>query len=561
MMNKKNNSLSIALAQTNPIVGDIDKNANIIRDIRNEAAKNESDIVVFSELNLSGYPPEDLVLRSAFLDSIEKTVNKLASETSDGGPAIILGAPWRNNGDCYNAALVLDNGKIETIRFKHHLPNYGVFDEERVFNKGPLSGPVSLRGARFALMICEDMWFSDVSETALESGAEILIVINGSPFELNKSDSRLSHAVARVSETQKPLIYINQVGGQDDLVFDGGSFILNSDCSLALQTSWWETKIIFSNWTKFQDTWICDKGNIEKNNSKLESIYNAMVLGLKDYVSKNNFPGVVIGLSGGIDSALTAAVAVDALGSENVLCVMMPSPYTSKESLYDAKVFADNFNVKIENIDISDSFKTLKNSLSSLFKNKVEDLTEENMQSRIRGLILMSLSNKFGYMVLTTGNKSEVSVGYATLYGDMCGGYSVLKDIYKTTVTDLCVWRNKNKILNSLGPNGDVIPNRIITKPPTAELRLNQKDEDSLPPYNILDAILKGLIEEQMSITSLQELGYDIEIVKFVWKLLRNSEYKRRQAAPGVKISNIAFGRDHRYPITQAYNGDKIKKI
>lgn len=560
-MSKKNNLLSIALAQTNPIVGDIEKNANIIRDIRTEAAKNESDIVVFSELNLSGYPPEDLVLRSAFLDSIEKTVNKLASETSDGGPAIILGAPWRNNGDCYNAALVLDNGKIETIRFKHHLPNYGVFDEERVFNKGPLSGPVSLRGARFAIMICEDMWFSDVSETALESGAEILIVINGSPFELNKSDSRLSHAVARVSETQKPLIYINQVGGQDDLVFDGGSFVLNSDCSLALQTSWWETKIIFSNWTKFQDKWVCDKGNIEKNNSKLESIYNAMVLGLKDYVSKNNFPGVVIGLSGGIDSALTAAVAVDALGSENVLCVMMPSPYTSKESLYDAKIFADNFNIKIENIDISGSFKTLKNSLSVLFKNKVEDLTEENMQSRIRGLILMSLSNKFGYMVLTTGNKSEVSVGYATLYGDMCGGYSVLKDIYKTTVTDLCLWRNKNKTFNSLGPNGDVIPNRIITKPPSAELRLNQKDEDSLPPYNILDAILKGLIEEQMSITSLQELGYDIEIVKFVWKLLRNSEYKRRQAAPGVKISNIAFGRDHRYPITQAYNGDIIKKI
>ena len=561
MMSKKNNSLSIALAQTNPTVGDIEKNANIIRDIRNEAAKNESDIVVFSELNLSGYPPEDLVLRSAFLDSIEKTVNKLASETSDGGPAIILGAPWRNNGDCYNAALVLDNGKIETIRFKHHLPNYGVFDEERVFNQGPLSGPVSLRGARFALMICEDMWFSDVSETALESGAEILIVINGSPFELNKSDSRLSHAVARVSETHKPLIYINQVGGQDDLVFDGGSFVLNSDCSLALQTSWWETKIIFSNWTKSQDTWICDKGNIEKNNSKLESIYNAMVLGLKDYVSKNNFPGVVIGLSGGIDSALTAAVAVDALGSENVLCVMMPSPYTSKESLYDAKVFANNFNIKVENIDISDSFKTLKNSLSILFKNKVEDLTEENMQSRIRGLILMSLSNKFGYMVLTTGNKSEVSVGYATLYGDMCGGYSVLKDIYKTTVTDLCLWRNKNKTFNSLGPNGDVIPNRIITKPPSAELRLNQKDEDSLPPYKILDAILKGLIEEQMSITSLQELGYDIEIVKFVWKLLRTSEYKRRQAAPGVKISNIAFGRDHRYPITQAYNGDIIKKI
>ena len=560
-MSKKNNSLSIALAQTNPTVGDIEKNANIIRDIRNEAAKNESDIVVFSELNLSGYPPEDLVLRSAFLDSIEKTVNKLASETSDGGPAIILGAPWRNNGDCYNAALVLDNGKIETIRFKHHLPNYGVFDEERVFNQGPLSGPVSLRGARFALMICEDMWFSDVSETALESGAEILIVINGSPFELNKSDSRLSHAVARVSETHKPLIYINQVGGQDDLVFDGGSFVLNSDCSLALQTSWWETKIIFSNWTKSQDTWICDKGNIEKNNSKLESIYNAMVLGLKDYVSKNNFPGVVIGLSGGIDSALTAAVAVDALGSENVLCVMMPSPYTSKESLYDAKVFANNFNIKVENIDISDSFKTLKNSLSILFKNKVEDLTEENMQSRIRGLILMSLSNKFGYMVLTTGNKSEVSVGYATLYGDMCGGYSVLKDIYKTTVTDLCLWRNKNKTFNSLGPNGDVIPNRIITKPPSAELRLNQKDEDSLPPYKILDAILKGLIEEQMSITSLQELGYDIEIVKFVWKLLRTSEYKRRQAAPGVKISNIAFGRDHRYPITQAYNGDIIKKI
>ncbi len=559
-MDKINNSLSIAIAQTNPTVGDIHKNANLIRSFRNKAKVKNTDIIIFSELNLSGYPPEDLVLRESFLDTVENFANDLAMETNDGGPAMVIGAPWRLDGECYNAALVLDNGKIETVRFKFHLPNYGVFDEKRVFQEGQLSGPVSIRGVRLALMICEDMWFSDVSETALESGADILVVLNGSPYEIDKSNSRLSHAVARVSETSKPLIYINQIGGQDELVFDGGSFVLNPDRSIAIQSSWWEEKLVFTNWINSSDKWLCKKSIINKDLSKLENIYNAMVLGLKDYVSKNKFPGVVIGLSGGIDSALTAAVAVDALGAENVLCVMMPSPYTSNESIEDAQLLAKNFNIRIESIDISESFSRVKDSLSSIFKGKAADLTEENMQSRIRGLILMSLSNKFGSMVVTTGNKSEVSVGYATLYGDMCGGYSVLKDIYKTTVNELCLWRNKNNILCSLGPVGEVIPQRIINKPPTAELRPNQKDEDSLPPYPLLDEILKGFIENEMSISSLIKEGYNGDVVREIWRLLRGSEYKRRQSAPGVKISNIAFGRDHRYPITQSFNGDIKKK-
>ncbi len=560
-MNKETNSLSIAIAQTNPTVGDIHKNAELIRSFRNKAAADKADLIIFSELNLSGYPPEDLILRKSFLDTVEQYANDLAMETNDGGPAMVIGAPWRLNGECYNAALVLDNGKIETVRFKYHLPNYGVFDEKRVFQEGQLSGPVSIRGVRFSLLICEDMWFSDVSETALESGADILVVLNGSPYEIEKNNSRLSHAIARVSETKKPLIYINQIGGQDELVFDGGSFVLNADRGLVVQASWWKEVLTYTNWAKSSNGWVCKTSSLSKDLLKLENIYNAMVLGLKDYVSKNRFPGVVIGLSGGIDSALTAAVAVDALGAENVLCVMMPSPYTSNESIEDAILLAKNFNIRIENIDISESFSCVKGSLSSLFKDKAADLTEENMQSRIRGLILMSLSNKFGSMVLTTGNKSEVSVGYATLYGDMCGGYSVLKDIYKTTVNELCEWRNKNNVLCSLGPSGEVIPERIITKPPTAELRPNQKDEDSLPPYPLLDKILKGFIENEMSISSLVKEGYDHNIVKGIWRLLRNSEYKRRQSAPGVKISNIAFGRDHRYPITQAFNDDFNKKI
>lgn len=551
--------LTIALAQTNPTVGGIAANADLVRSVRDEAANKGADVVVFSELNLSGYPPEDLVFRPSFLDAVETEAQALARETADGGPALIVGAPWRENDSCYNAALILDEGEIKASRFKHHLPNYGVFDEKRVFRKGPLAGPVVVRGVRLGVMVCEDMWFEDSAETLAESGAEILVVPNGSPFELNKDDVRLNHAVARVTETGLPLIYVNQVGGQDDLAFDGGSFVLNADRSLALQANWWQTEVVMTEWSKTDDTWVCNAGDVAKAPDRLENIYQAMMLGLRDYVGKNRFPGVVLGLSGGIDSALSAVVAVDALGADKVHCVMMPSPYTSQDSLDDAAELANNLGVQLDTINIQDAMDAFGGMLKPHFDGRAPDTTEENIQSRIRGLTLMALSNKFGKMVLSTGNKSEVSVGYATLYGDMCGGYNVLKDLYKITVTAASEWRNQHKPEGALGPDGAVMPERIITKPPTAELRPDQKDEDSLPPYEELDKILKGFIEKERSISEIIADGHNEETVRRIWRLLRIAEYKRRQAAPGVKISHLSFGRDHRYPITNAFEGDAPK--
>ncbi len=553
-------SLTIALAQTNPTVGAIAANADLIRRMRKDAADAGADLVVFSELNLSGYPPEDLVFRPSFLDAVEAAAIELAEETNDGGPALIIGAPWRNNGSCYNAALILDGGEIQGARFKHHLPNYGVFDEKRVFDSGPPAGPVVVRDLRLGVMVCEDMWFEDVAETLCETGAELLIVINGSPFELKKDNVRLGHAVARVTETGLPLIYVNQVCGQDDLAFDGGSFVLNGDHTLALQAKWWLEDKVITRWNKSNTGWTCADGDRHPTPDRLENIYQAMMLGLRDYVRKNGFPGVVLGLSGGIDSALSAVVAADALGPDKVHCVMMPSPYTSQESLDDAAALAKTLGVKLDTIGIGDAMEAFGSMLKTHFEGTKADTTEENIQSRIRGLTLMALSNKFGHMVLSTGNKSEVSVGYATLYGDMCGGYSVLKDVYKTTVNALGLWRNEKKPVGALGPDGAVMPERIITKPPTAELRPDQKDEDSLPPYEELDAILKGFIEKERSISDLIGEGFKEETVRRVWRLLRLAEYKRRQATPGVKISHLAFGRDHRYPITNAFDGDSPNK-
>ncbi len=553
-------SLTIALAQTNPTVGAVSANADLIRKVRAEAAAQGADVVVFSELNLSGYPPEDLVLRPSFLDAIEAAAKDLARETGDGGPALIIGAPWRVEGERYNAVLVLDEGEIKAIRLKHDLPNYGVFDEKRVFQSAPPQGPVSLRGVRLGILVCEDMWFEDVAETVAESGAELLIVPNGSPFELDKDDVRISHGVARVTETSLPLVYVNQVGGQDDLAFDGGSFVLNADRSLAVQAPWWVENLTLTSWSKDADGWTCAPGTITPAPDRLENIYQAMMLGLRDYVGKNGFPGVVLGLSGGIDSAISAVVAVDALGPDKVHCVMMPSPYTSQDSLDDAAALAKNLGVQLDTIGIGEAMSAFGGMLETHFAGTKPDTTEENMQSRIRGLTLMALSNKFGKMVLSTGNKSEVSVGYATLYGDMCGGYSVLKDVYKTTVTALSEWRNHHKPEGALGPPGAVMPQRIITKPPTAELRPDQKDEDSLPPYDELDTILKGFIENAMSISDMIAAGHDEQNVRRVWRLLRLAEYKRRQATPGVKISHLSFGRDHRYPITNAFDGDAPHK-
>ncbi|MDP6388921.1 MAG: NAD+ synthase [Alphaproteobacteria bacterium] len=546
--------LTITLAQLNPVVGDIDGNVERIRAARGEAAAAGADLVVFSELVVSGYPPEDLVLKPFFQDKVEAAVKELAADTADGGPALLVTAPWRQDGMLYNAALLLDGGKVVTSRLKHDLPNYGVFDEKRVFEAGPMPGPVEFRGVRLGVPICEDIWEPDVPECLEESGAEILLVPNGSPFDTEKIDQRLQLALARVTETGLPLAYINQVGGQDELVFDGASFVLNPDHTLAVQLPDWQEAIVSTNWVRGDDdVWRCEEGERAAPSEGLESIYRAMVLGLRDYVRKNGFPGALIGLSGGIDSALTAAVAVDALGAERVHCVMMPSPYTSDESLEDATEAAKLLGVKLDSVSIEPAMAAFGGMLDPIFEDADADTTEENIQARSRGLLLMAISNKLGYMVVTTGNKSEMSVGYATLYGDMCGGYSVLKDVYKTTVFALSHWRNQEHREGLLGPAGRVIPERIITKPPSAELKPDQTDQDTLPEYEELDDILECLIEDEMGLEEIIARGHDAETVGRVWRMLDIAEYKRRQAPPGVKITGRAFGKERRYPITNTF--------
>lgn len=544
-------SLRIALAQINQIMGDIDGNLDAMLNVRSQVR--DADLVVFPELALIGYPPEDLVLKPALQQAAVAGIEKLAAATADGGPAMLVGTCWPENGKLYNAVALLDGGRIAAVTRKHDLPNYGVFDEKRVFTPGPLPGPISFKGVRLGIPICEDIWTPDVCECLSETGAEILISPNGSPFEVGKDEHRLQHAIGRVTETGLPFIYLNRLGGQDELVFDGGSFILNGDCSLALQMPDWEEKITITDWTRTENGWRCAKSEIAKTSDGIESVYRAMVLGLHDYVTRNRFPGVVLGMSGGIDSALSAAVAVDALGADKVWCVMMPSRFTSSESLEDAAACATRLGVRLDTIAIEPAVTAFEGMLGPVFGDRGRDITEENIQSRVRGLTLMALSNKFGHMVLTTGNKSEMSTGYATLYGDMCGGYSVLKDVYKTMVFDLCRWRNANLPGGAMGPAGEVIPDRIITKPPTAELREDQKDEDSLPPYPVLDAILRALVEEEASVEAIAARGYDFATVARVERLLYVAEYKRRQSPPGVKITPRNFGRDRRYPITNAF--------
>ena len=546
--------LAIALCQINPTVGDVDGNLRLITDARRQAADMGADLMVTGELALSGYPPEDLVLKPAFQDAIAGAVEALASATADGGPAVLTGAPWRgDDGNLYNAALLLEDGKLSQTRLKHMLPNYGVFDEKRVFDAGPLPGPMPFRGARLGVMVCEDMWTADVSECLSESGAEIMVVINGSPFEADKADQRLNLAVARVAECKMPFIYVNLVGGQDELVFDGGSFVIDEAYTLRCRQPFWESRVTLTEWRREGEGWTCAEGEVAPTLDRSENIYRAMTLGLRDYVDKSGFPGVVLGLSGGIDSALSAAVAVDALGSERVLAVMLPSPYTSVESLEDAAGCAELLGIRLEEIGIAPAMQAFDGMLGALFEGLDADATEENIQARARGLTLMAVSNKLGHMVLTTGNKSEMSVGYATIYGDMCGGFSVLKDVYKTTVFELSRWRNQVHPLDALGPAGRVMPERIITKPPTAELKPDQTDQDTLPPYDQLDAILQCLIEDERSLGEITADGHDEATVRRVWRMLDRAEYKRRQAPPGVKITARAFGRDRRYPITNGF--------
>ena len=548
-------TLAIALAQIDPLVGDIAGNAAKIRAARTQAAAMGAQLVIFSELVLSGYPPEDLVLKPAFQTKLAAAVAELAALTGDSGPAILLPTPWREAEGLYNAVLLLENGKIAAKRFKVDLPNYGVFDEKRVFAQGPMPGPIVFRGVRLGVPICEDIWKGDVVECLSETGAEILIVPNGSPFEVDKRDVRLNIAVARIKESGLPLAYINQVGGQDELVFDGGSFVLNADCRLAAQLPSFREAVTLTRWRRGATGWRCDQSEIAPSLSSNEAIYQAMMLGLRDYVNKNRFPGIVLGLSGGIDSAITAAVAVDALGAARVHCVMMPSPYTSRDSLDDAAECARLLGARLDSISIEPAMKAFAAMLQPQFDGRKPDTAEENVQARARGITLMALSNKFGSMVVSTGNKSEMSVGYATLYGDMCGGYSVLKDVYKTTVYAVSQWRNQHKPAGAMGPDGRVMPERILTKAPTAELRPNQTDQDSLPPYDVLDSILQGLIERDLGVDELAAEGHDRATVERVWRMLENAEYKRQQAPPGVKLGSRALSRDRRYPITNAFRG------
>jgi NAD+ synthase len=545
--------LNIALAQLDPLVGDVEGNIERARKARKDAAAMGADLVVFPEMFVAGYPPEDLVLKPAFLKAIEDGVNALAAEI-DGGPALLIGAPWGTEGKPYNAALLLEGGRIAAMRSKHDLPNYGVFDEKRVFAAGPFPGPIPFRDARLGVMICEDMWTPGVSECLQESGAEILISLNASPYESEKIDRRIMLAAARVQETGLPIVYLNQMGGQDELVFDGASFVVGADGARAAQLPAFLEKLSLTRWRRTNRGWVCDEGEMSAVPSGPESIYQALCRGLRDYVNKNYFPGVLIGLSGGIDSALTAAVAVDALGPGRVHCVMMPSPYTAQESLDDAAEVARLLGITLETISIIPAMQAFDAMLKESFVGRPPDTAEENIQARSRGMTLMALSNKLGYMVLSTGNKSEMSVGYATLYGDMCGGFSVLKDVYKTTVYELSRWRNEHRFDWAQGPEGRVIPENVLVRPPTAELKPNQKDEDSLPPYSKLDDILRGLVEEDLGVDEIVARGHDRETVVRVWNMLDTAEYKRRQAPPGVKVTRRAFGRERRYPITNGFS-------
>jgi NAD+ synthase len=548
-------TLRIALAQINPHEGEVRANAARIRAARAEAARLGADLVVTPELSIAGYPPEDLILKGAFLDACDAEIAALAAGTADGGPGLIVGGPWRTEGKLYNSAFLLDGGRIVTTRAKHELPNYGVFDDKRHFVPGPAPGPLSFRGFRIGLMVCEDWWFPAVAETLAESGAELLLSINGSPFEAGKHDMREALAVARVVETGLPFVFLNQVCGQDELVFEGASFVLNANRTPALRLPSFEEAVVVTEWRREGGHLVCTPQPLPPAESREESIYRAMMLGLADYVNKNRFPGVVLGLSGGIDSALTAAVAVDALGASRVRAVMLPSPYTSAESLEDAAEVARLLGIRYDTVPIAGAIEAFHQALAPVFANRAPDITEENIQSRSRGLILMAMSNKFGDMLLTTGNKSEMSVGYATLYGDMCGGFSVLKDVYKTTVFALSRWRNVHLPRGGQGPAGPVMPERIITKPPSAELKPNQTDQDTLPPYDVLDAILEGLVEDEAGVDEVVSRGHDRATVLRVWRMLDRAEYKRRQAPPGVKITRRAFGRDRRYPLTNGFTG------
>jgi NAD+ synthase len=546
------NSLKIAMAQLNQRVGDLKANADAMLAWRSTAG--QVDLILFPEQQLIGYPAEDLVLKPAFQQAAAAELERLAAATADDGPAMLVGSILKEGDALFNIVALLDGGKIASIRKKHELPNYGTFDEKRIFTSGPLPEPVEFRGVKLGLPICEDGWLPSVSKHLADKGAEILISVNGSPYEIDKDDRRLEEVfAARVAETGLPLLFLNRVGGQDELVFDGCSFVLNADGTAAHRLPDWEEQLAVTHWTRGDDGWSCAPGELAQWEEHPADIYSAMVLALRDYVDRNRFPGVVLGLSGGIDSAICAAIAADALGPDRVWCVMLPSRFTGQLSLDLAAECAKMIGCKLDTIPINPAVVAFDEMLAGSFADKEVDITEENVQSRIRGVTLMALSNKFGHMLLTTGNKSEMSVGYATIYGDMAGGYNPLKDAYKMTVFAISNWRNKHKPRIGLGPDGPVIPEAIITRPPSAELRPDQKDSDSLPPYPVLDDILLGLVEQELSVDEVTARGHPREVVERIERLLYIAEYKRRQAPPGVKLGSRNFGRDRRYPITNAF--------
>ena len=543
---------TISLQQLDPLMGDLAGNRRMAEEAVRAAG--DVDLVVFSELFITGYPPEDLVLKRAFTERAMAEVRALAATTS-GGPAIAIGTPWFE-GDAprpYNMCAILMDGEVAALRAKVDLPNYAVFDEKRVFTPGEMPGPVDVKGVRVGFPVCEDIWQEEVVECLAETGAELLVVPNGSPFARAKQDTRMNIAVARVVESELPLVYLNQVGGQDELVFDGASFVLGADRSLAVQMPAFREAAITVCFTREGEAWRPEPGERAVLPGADEAEWSAAVLGLRAYVTKNGFPGVVLGLSGGIDSAICAAMAVDALGADRVHCVMLPYRYTSSESLSDAADVAERLGVRYDTVPIAAAVEGFNEQLAPLFHGRAPDVTEENIQSRVRGTTLMAISNKLGAMVVTTGNKSEVSVGYATLYGDMNGGFNPIKDLYKTDVFRLCRYRNQHRPDGVHGPDGVVIPERIIDKPPTAELSADQKDEDTLPPYTTLDVMLRRLVEDEASVEDVVAEGHDPDVVRRIDHLVRVAEYKRRQAAPGVKISARNFGRDRRYPITNRY--------
>ena len=548
---------AIALAQLNPHLGNITANVARLLEARRSAGDAGATVIVTPEMYLSGYPCDDLVLRSDFMDEVASGLRTLAAATADGGPAILVGAPHAEDGVITNAVFVLDEGEIKTRRDKVNLPNYGVFDDKRNFTAGAMPGPVQLRGMRLGLPICEDIWTPDVIECLAESGAEIIISLNASPFDLAKADARMAHAVSRVHEAGLPLIYVNMVGGQDELVYDGGSFVLGADGRLAAHLpSFSETTVTVQLGNDFGALSVT--GQISPPDEGMAALYRGLALGLRDYIDKNGFPGVVLGLSGGIDSAIVAALAVDALGPDRVHAVMMPSPYTSQESLDDAADLAGRLGIRLDEISIAPAMAAMDVMLDGQFAGTSPDITEENIQSRLRGMILMGISNKHGPLVMATGNKSEYAAGYSTLYGDMCGGFAPIKDVWKVQVFDLCRWRNANMPRGGAGPEGEVIPLRIIEKPPSAELRPDQKDTDSLPPYDRLDAIMMALCEEMVDIETIVARGYEREEVARASQLLFRAEYKRFQAAPGPKMNALSFGRERRLPLTSGFNPLKL---